>query len=189
VPYIDSCHDCHDLTVYLGINATIRPAAGVLGVVAYPIHGAMKSGQRTWARKELWSQRSTRVADGIEEVQRSSTEERRRIVAKFKVMTTSEILKQRRAYLTDAAKAAMEESNFQAVEGSTGSTSAITSLPKTPFSNVPDAFENLDDVAQPLDGGDSEDEIFQRELKQAKELSLAEQRGYERGMAERFKDV
>ncbi|KAF8589708.1 glycosyltransferase family 1 protein [Ramaria rubella] len=171
------------------INATIRPAAGVVGVVAYPLHGVWKSGQKTWARKQGSQQRSTRIADGIEEVGRGSREERHRILTLFKDMATPEKIKQRRKEYTDAAKKALEESTFQPSDiGSTASGSTVTNSPppRTP-SMSRGSFEHLDEVAMPHD--DDDDETFQRELELAMQLSLAEQRGYERAMAERLKDI
>ena len=167
-----------------GINATMRPAAGVLGVVAYPIHGAWKSGQKTWARKQESQQRSTRITDGVEDVRRSSLEEQGRVVAKFKAMTTPGILKQRRKGFTDAARTAMEESRFQTYDDTTASSFTATPFPRTVSSDVQDVFEHLNHPALPQD--DNEDETFQRDLELAKQLSLAEQRGFERAMAERL---
>ena len=159
-----------------GINVTMRPAAGVLGVVAYPIQGAWKSTQGTWARKQVLQQRSTRVADGVDEVARSSEEERQRIVAKFKALTSPDVLKQRRKSLTDAAKAAMEQSPFQAFNDSATSSSTSTSLLRTSpgTSEVQDGSEVSQSVT--LQGGnDSAEEIFQRDLELAKQLSLAQE--------------
>lgn len=155
----------------------MRPAAGVLGTVAYPIHGAWKSSQNPWAHKQESPQRSTRIRDGLEDFRKSSLEEQERIVTKFKALTTPEILKQRRNGFTDAAKAAMKESRFQTCNGSTSSTPS----PGTSSSNGQDAFEHLDH----LHDDKSEDERFRRELELAKHLSLAEQRGHERTISER----
>jgi sterol 3beta-glucosyltransferase len=134
-------------------------------------------------------QRSTRVADGVEDFGKSSEEERQRIMAKFKAMTTPEVLRQRRKGLTDAAKAAMEQSHFQAFDNTATSSSTSTSLPKTPSSNIQETSEVVHSTALRQDGNNSEEENFQRDLELAKQLSLAEQRGYERAMAERLHDI
>lgn len=150
----------------------MRPAAGVLGVVAYPIHGAWKSGQKTWACKQESRQRSTRVTDGIEDVRKSSMEERGRVVTKFKAITAPNLLKKRRKDFTDAARTAMEESYFQTSDDSTASSSTAIPFTRTSSSDVQDAFEHLNHSALPH-SNESEDMTLQWELELAKQLSLA----------------
>ncbi len=55
----------------------MKPAAGIVGLIAHPMNGAWKSIRSDSSRKQEEHQRSTRISDGVEEVKRSTSEERK----------------------------------------------------------------------------------------------------------------
>lgn len=159
----------HDMSV---VNVTVRPAAGVVGVVAHPVQGAWKSMQKLWAKEQEQYQRKTRVFDGVKDVNSSTRLDQEAILENFKAakLTTQD----RQASYKNMAEIEMygdqsqdrTETGMDASHASTSATSmgtAPTPLPKQPI--------------------DDEEAAFQRDLDLATQISLAEQRGYERGLA------
>jgi len=130
-------------------------------------------------------QLTTRIADGVEDVSLSSQQERDSLLTKFKDMVMSERMAQRRQGYMEAAKDALDSSvqtsdNDSAVSGSisTPGTPATITLAGSESLASPLWLQNADD-----------DDVLQRELELAKQLALAEQRGYQRAMSERLKFI
>ncbi|KAF8894838.1 glycosyltransferase family 1 protein [Infundibulicybe gibba] len=121
------------------VNVTMRPAAGIVGLIAHPVRGVWKSEQL---------QRQTRVS------------ERDEILRRFREAKTGTVSRQ--AEYRKVAEKAMYEDHSLSRSGSPGAG------PSSP----PERAE--------------EDATFLRDLALAKELSLAEQRGYEKGLNERL---
>jgi sterol 3beta-glucosyltransferase len=65
------------------INATMRPAAGIMGLVSHPMHGAWEDTSYMFHGKEVHTLRRTRICDGIEAVRRSTSEQRTAVLTKF----------------------------------------------------------------------------------------------------------
>jgi len=73
------------------VNVTMKPAAGILGLVVHPTQGAWKSMQKTWAKEQEQHQRNVRLSDGAFEVKCSNALDRNAILEKFETakMTTN----------------------------------------------------------------------------------------------------
>jgi len=159
------------------INVNMRPAAGALGLVVHPTRGAWKSMQKSWAKEQEQYQRKTRLSDGLGDVQGSTKLERDAILEKFKTakMTT----KVRQKEYKDIAEKEMY-GNHQDVNADTDTTDGETSQAST---------SALSDMTIPTSPSEQsfkdEDAAFERDLQLAKQLSIAEQSGYERGLASR----
>lgn len=155
------------------MNVTMRPAAGIVGLVAHPFKGVWKSAQSVTARAQEQQQRNTRVSDGLEEVKLYSQAQRADIVKKFRDLKPG--TKERQRQYKDLAEEVMYGNKTKSPAESTlpssssGPASAAPLAPGTEPSSTP----------APVD----EDAAFERDLELAKQLSLAEQRGYERGLA------
>ena len=89
------------------INATMRPAAGIIGLVSHPIHGAWEEARFMFQGKEVHTLRHTRISDGIEAVRRSTSEQRMEILTKFEELK-SQTSERQKAY-HDIVKQMLEE--------------------------------------------------------------------------------
>lgn len=185
--------------ILLDINATMRPAAGIMGMLAHPIEGAWKSVQKPWAKKQDSQQLATRVEAGQRAVKESTEQERRAVIETFKRMTTKNATAERRKTLDAEAKDMLQKDKSKKLtladqEGSDGdSTSQATPRSPSP-SQSNSTFEEPEPLEKPKgppplpprkpsqQNQDDEDAAFQRDLEMAKQLSLAEQSGYERGL-------
>ncbi|KAJ7684426.1 glycosyltransferase family 1 protein [Mycena polygramma] len=154
-------------------NATIRPAGGIVGLIAHPVQGLWKSVQSPMAKKQEQKQREVRISDGVEAVRKSTQAQRSEMVQKFKSLKAG--TKERQKKYREMAEAEMYEEQ--------GSKEDAPKSPETPGPSV--------STPQPAptpptrqQREEDEDAVFERELEMAKELSLAEQRGYERAMAQ-----
>jgi sterol 3beta-glucosyltransferase len=151
------------------INVNMRPAAGALGLVVHPTQGAWKSVQKMWAKEQGQYQRKMRLSDGLGDVQGSTSLEREAILEKFKTakMTT----KVRQKKYKDAAEKEMY--GDQGVKTDRDTIDAATPQASAPLTQTSPSEQLIED----------EDAAFERDLQLAKQLSIAEQRGYERGLA------
>jgi sterol 3beta-glucosyltransferase len=75
----------------------MRPAAGIVGVVAHPVYGLWQSTRRIFSQPETQPQRSTRVSDGVEAVRNSTKAEQIAILRKFE-QAKSNAADRRKAY-------------------------------------------------------------------------------------------
>ncbi|KAJ6606176.1 UDP-Glycosyltransferase/glycogen phosphorylase [Mycena vulgaris] len=156
-------------------NATIRPAGGIVGLIAHPVHGLWKSVQSPMAQKQEQRQREVRISDGVEAVRKSTQTQRSEIVQIFKQLKAG--TKERQKKYKDIAEAEMYEEPSSSREGESGSTS-----PQSPSASSAQQYASTPTREQTAE--DEEDATFIRELEMAKQLSLAEQRGYERALAQ-----
>lgn len=145
----------------------MKPAAGIVGLVSKPLEGLWKAAQTPMARSQEAQLRGTRVSDGTAAVQRSTHTQRSEILRKFKEakLVTKERQKQ---YREMAEKAMYGEGDPSHQDAS----SAIASSSTQPVPTEPAAEDE-----------DAEDAKYQRDLDIAVQMSLAEQRGYEYGLA------
>lgn len=151
----------------------MRPAAGAVGLVAHPAQGAWKSMQKLWAKEQEQYQRKTRISDGAKDVNASTRLDREAILEMFKAakLTT----KDRQMNYKNMAEKEMygdqsrnqTETDMDVPHAST-SAASMRAATQTPL------------TLQSING---EDAAFQRDLELATQISLAEQRGYERGLA------
>lgn len=226
------------------INATMKPAAGIVGLVAHPLNGAKQSLiTATKRRKDL---PSNRLADGREAV--SSTKGKQQgpdsILSRFEEMKAT--TRERQKEYARMAEEAMEEAGQPVTMGvrrssstsasapapsiptpsrtsSVATPSASTSIgspPRLPRAVPPkppthpsrgssvrqsepepepeDTYErdlaeairqsSISEVPSGKSKGGEDDADFQRELDMAMQVSLAEQRGYERALAEQARN-
>ncbi|KAJ7144963.1 UDP-Glycosyltransferase/glycogen phosphorylase [Mycena crocata] len=159
-------------------NATIRPAGGIVGMIAHPARGLWKSAQSPMAQKQEGQQRQVRISDGVEAVRKSTQTQRSEIVRKFKQMKEGTAERQKK--YREMAEAEMYEEQMASGEGD--------EVPSSPQSNPASSSQQQPTASSPptrqQTQEEEEDATFIRELEMAKELSLAEQRGYERGLAQ-----
>lgn len=106
------------------INATMRPAAGIVGMISNPITGAVKGVQTKFGRsKSIQKQESktakTRRADGEEEVRRSAKEERKAVLEAFERLSKQDAVKDRRQKWVKRAEVAFEEEKHEEEEDDT----------------------------------------------------------------------
>ncbi|KAF7359127.1 Sterol 3-beta-glucosyltransferase UGT80A2 [Mycena sanguinolenta] len=148
-------------------NATIRPAGGIVGLIAHPVRGLWKSAQSPMAQKQEQQQRQVRIYDGVEAARNSTQAQKAETVQKFNQLKAG--TKERKKRYRELAEAEMYGEQRSEEEGT------------APIS--PQAAANPTSQPQQQTPED-EDSKFICELEMAKELSLAEQRGYERAMAQ-----
>ena len=158
------------LVYWTVINATMRPAAGIVGAIAHPIQGAYRSVQGTLTKEQDQPHYRIRVEEGEQAVELSTDSEKAEIVQKFKEAMRGENVKERKKKLTQTAELVtcgtdvldMEEGPRKEESGP----SKI--LPSTPDQVRPDTKELSDPEA-------SDERLFERDLELAKRLSLYEQ--------------
>jgi sterol 3beta-glucosyltransferase len=163
------------LTLYVVVvNATIRPAAGVLGVIAYPIEGAWKTMQCAWDLMEDQQLRATRVSDGLEEVRKSALEEREAVLDKLGVMKM-DTEKRHEQWKAQVENAMLEsEDQNSPPEGSSSSQAPRTRSvpPATPQSLPSQDSSNPHTPLPPRGKVDDEEAAFEKDIELAKQLSL-----------------
>lgn len=154
------------------INATVRPAAGILGVVAHPANGLYRSAQKLLRPATEDVLLAPRRELSIQAFRDSSHEERARILNSYRELEKK--TGERRAVLEKQAKewlkAAREEQKEaekrgQAEEEEEGGEVVETKMAAD--STAEQSETSSDTQYQPID-----------------ELSQAEQRGYERALRE-----
>jgi sterol 3beta-glucosyltransferase len=152
------------------VNVTMKPAAGVVGLVAHPAQGAWKSMQKLWAQEQEQYQRKIRVSDGVRDVNSSTRLDREAILEKFKAakLTTKD---RQTSYKNMAEKEMYGDQSQDQTETDMDASHASTST------------ASMGTIAQTPLPKQGEDAAFQRDLELATQISLAEQRGYERGLA------
>jgi sterol 3beta-glucosyltransferase len=169
-----SCFQRNASSSLVVVNATMRPAAGIMGFIAYPLQGAWKSMQSEIGRTQEDRQHLTRLADGKAAVQQSSPAQRTQIIERFN-KALRDTPARRKHYLEAAERAMFEDMDLdpheiQQATSQTGnsdvpstSTSTTSGTLTPPTSDTGSADTSLD-----------EDAAFLKELEMAKRLSLAE---------------
>jgi len=152
-------------------NATIRPAGGIVGLIAHPVQGLWKSVQSPMAKKQEGKMKEVRISDGVAAVRNSTQAQRTEIVRKFNQLKAG--TKERQKKYKEIAEAEMYAEKKSGEEGK---------APESPQTAAESAQQSTPTGQQTEE--EEEDARFVRELEMAKELSLAEQRGYERAMAQ-----
>ena len=157
-----------DLTA--DVNVTARPAAGITGVMALPIHGAWKSLRRKMAGSPQNTLREPRTALSHQNASQVSKEEKDRIIQAFEEAAKGAA--ERRSKLRVQAEKLME-GDAAALDDTQPST--VVQTPKEESAASPSS-EAVIDSAQ--SGGDG----------QKSDVEEAERRGYERAMEELRRD-
>jgi sterol 3beta-glucosyltransferase len=130
------------------------------------------------AQKQQERQREVRISDGVEAVKKSTPAQRAEVIQKFKQMKSG--TKERQKKYKEIAEAEMyeEQQGSNEGEGESGSTSPQSTSPSSAQQSAPTPQTSEQSTE------DEEDATFTRELEMAKELSLAEERGYQRALAQ-----
>jgi len=153
------------------------PAAGIVGVLVHPFEGLWKDVQSSMGQRQEQQLRNTRISEGVEVVKNSTAAQRAEILVKF--MGAKVGTKDRKRKYTELAEKVMFED--KAVSGGDTDTVGVDS----PMEATPPSGSGLSSppVASQSQTEAEEDAAFERDLELAKQLSLAEQRGYERGLS------
>jgi len=146
------------LTPLLVANATMRPAAGIVGLFTYPIQGAWKSAQSSTGKKQEEQYYRTRVSDGVEAVRNSSNWERQEILRLFKEAKPG--TEERKRKLKELAERALRSDGELETESRGPSPEASS----TPIPGRPSE--------QPSTWNDDAESVFQRDLELATQNSL-----------------
>ncbi|KZT54368.1 glycosyltransferase family 1 protein [Calocera cornea HHB12733] len=168
-------------------NATLRPAAGILGMIAHPMAGAWASMQTTMGKRTDTSRIRTRQQEGQAAVKESREEERRAVLARFAELK-KDTETRRRALLEEGEKMlkdgglGVDGQPLQDEQDGTGKQAEGGSQPPKSDENKPIQKPALPPRPQTSNPAEA-DEQFDRDTEIAKQISLAEQRGYERGLA------
>lgn len=171
----------------------MRPAAGIVGVLVHPFQGAWKGMQSPIGRRQEQQERITRISDGIEAVRNSTESQRSGIIKKFNSAKPGTKERQRKykdlaeKVMLEGAETDRKDSDRSKDGGASPSSSksSPTSPSKSPPPPLPPPFPRSGSQKSGR-GEPDEDAEFERDLELAKQLSLAEQRGYERGLAGQF---
>ncbi|RDB19239.1 Sterol 3-beta-glucosyltransferase UGT80A2 [Hypsizygus marmoreus] len=162
-------------------NVTIRPAAGIVGVISHPIQGAWRSLQSTVGQKQEHQIRLTRINDGLEAVKASTGTQRSEIIRKFKEAKL-DIQSRKAKYKEAAEKVLREDAEIDSKAGlSEGQSGKEPERHQSVSAEEPSSSRRATSALGT--SGTGEDAAFEHDLELAKQLSLAEQRGYERGLA------
>ena len=172
-----SCFQHNAASSLIVVNATMRPAAGIMGFIAYPLQGAWKSMQSDIGRTQENRQNHTRLADGKAAVQQSSPAQRAQIIERFN-KALRDTPARRKHYMEAAERAMFEDMDLDPHEvqqaskltSQTGSSDVPSTSTSTTSSTPTPPTTDTDLVDTSLD----EDAAFLKELEMAKRLSLAE---------------
>lgn len=162
----------------------MRPAAGIVGVVVHPFQGVWRSLQTNTGRKQEHQIRDTRISDGREAVRKSTPSQRSEILRKFREAEPGTEARQKR-YKEDAEKVLREDA--EAERKARGDSKEYVDVKDRPSSSSSRTLSSSSVPPAPQSDAD-DDAAFERDLELAKQLSLAEQRGYERGLASQFRE-
>ena len=134
--------------------------------------------QKMWAMEQEQYQRKTRLSDGLGDFRGSTGLERDAILERFRTAKITTNARQKK--YKDIAEKEMY-GNHQDVKADRDITDVETSQAST-SSAPPDTTTQTSPPEQSIE---NEDAAFERDLELAKQLSIAEQSGYERGLASR----
>jgi sterol 3beta-glucosyltransferase len=179
----------------------MKPAAGIVGMIAHPLEGAWKSVQKPWAKKQEPQQLATRVQHGQQAFEASTNEERQVVIDTFKRLTKRSTTIDRQKMVEAEAQEMLKTDKSRKltlVDQDSGDEREAPLRPGFPGVNrsgSPDLIESAEDKKSnkppplpprrsPEPNVDDDEAAFQRDLELAKQLSLAEQQGYERGLKE-----
>ncbi|KAJ3732112.1 glycosyltransferase family 1 protein [Lentinula guzmanii] len=158
------------------INATMRPAAGIAGVIANPIQGAWKSAQSTLIKEQDQPHYRTRVDEGPQAVEFSVENERAEVVKKFKDLMQEQIVAERKKRIAKAAEEVMYGSEISEKKEQGEDMPAEHSISMAPSTSSHSTLKESEKANNnPRSTSPSDDATFDRDMELAKRLSLYEQ--------------
>lgn len=112
------------------INATMRPAAGIVGAIAHPLQGAWKIAQDSLVKERDQPHRRTRVEEGVNVVKSTTDGERAEILMKFRDAMQKQKVAERKKKIIQTAEGVMYETEtldkkVSEIGGSSASSSSI----------------------------------------------------------------
>ncbi|KAB5595196.1 Sterol 3-beta-glucosyltransferase UGT80A2 [Ceratobasidium theobromae] len=171
-------------------NATVKPAAGIMGMIAHPLDGLWKTAQKPWAKKQEPQQLATRIERGRLAFEASTTEERQVVIDTFKRLTKRAATMERKKTMEAEAQELLkaDKSRKLTLEDKDSDDEKVSpefSEPEVHRSSSPDPVApaeqksneppSLPPRRSPQLDIDQEEAAFQRDLELAKQLSLVEQ--------------
>ncbi|KAF9265967.1 glycosyltransferase family 1 protein [Marasmius fiardii PR-910] len=157
-------------------NVTLRPAAGIVGVVKHPMKGAVKSVQSLLGKDKEIVQQRTRISDGLLAVKAGPPAQKQEIIERFEAAKAG--TKERQETLAKMAEKVMYGESQLGESGGTPSSSASVSASTTTRSasplTRPAPVPQLSDVTTSSPAADDYEERYQRDLDLAIKRSLAE---------------
>ncbi|KDQ59788.1 glycosyltransferase family 1 protein [Jaapia argillacea MUCL 33604] len=165
------------------VNATVKPAGGALSLVALPLQGTLMSLQGALGHGPDRQRMETRVAEGQTELKTSSEGERKGILMKFDQLKAG-TKERKEGYKQVAEKVIVETMETVGEERASADMepTGLSAVPSWPMEGKASGSLDSMPVSSPLDV-DEEEKTYKRDIELATQLSLAEQRGYERGIA------
>lgn len=171
---------------------TARPAAGIVGVVSHPLHGAYLTVAKRFATKPVQVQRATRIEDGLHDVQNAQSNEGALVLDAFKEAMKEGAVKARQEKYAKAAKDVLEEACVEeAREGkasgegtsasspSSSSASTSASRPASPVTPITELeARGFDEAMEAIGDGrygvitEEDKEQLRRDIDAAIQLSL-----------------
>ncbi|KAG8929704.1 hypothetical protein FRC02_005216 [Tulasnella sp. 418] len=163
------------------VNVHMRPAAGALGLVTHPVRGAWRSIRQSWAKKQDSQQRSTRKADGEEEIENNPiTGIIDDIVEAFQEAMKPGNVEERKIQLRQEVKEFWERGGSLGLEPEHSvSKENLKGTRETNPSKKPPLPPRRNPPVEPVMTEEDDDAAFERDLELAKQLSLEDQRQYE----------
>ncbi|WVF67372.1 hypothetical protein IAT40_002127 [Kwoniella sp. CBS 6097] len=170
------------------INATARPAAGIMGAMSLPLRGAAKSFRSRFGMPQELVLQDPRKALGIQDARSLSSEEKEKILRKFETVASKENVKSRKDQLKERAKRVLEGDEDALNEQDQGSSSQSPEEKINVKERViqetahDDKGKYTSDVeVKPIDTGSV---VQEKEAKEKSDVEEAERRGYERALKE-----
>ena len=197
---------------FLDVNVTARPAAGVLGVMALPIHGAFKSIRRQTAgqperalakarrevsqdlAKDISPERRQEIISRFAELDKETAKRKEQMKkrAKLFLLGDEQAFEVEEAKLEGQVKAAEEKAEGQAKEAQTqAEAGGDAHEPKVGAADSQSEQQpseeqvKMSEMAQQVAQGAEKEMAVNPDL--AKQLEEAERKGYERALAEQQK--
>ncbi len=171
------------------INATVRPAAGILGIIAHPANGIFRSAQKMMKPSTEDVLLKPRQELSERDFARASQEEKRKILAKYKELEKgtaarrTELRKKAKEYIAAATLEQKEADARQEREKAEGIQKADDSQVikvKVKPDGQGDAQAEPEKPVEEKEPPPAES----RAQEETDPVKLAEQRGYERALAE-----
>ncbi|KAJ4479995.1 glycosyltransferase family 1 protein [Lentinula aciculospora] len=156
------------------INATMRPAAGIVGVVANPIQGAWKSAQNALVKEQDQPHYHTRVEEGPQAAEFSTDNEKAEVVKKFRNLMRKENVVERKKEIAKRAEEVMYGSGMDEKK-KMGKDVPVATSSTSPSAGSPNSQESKDGTNENTQKNLQDEAMFEREVELAKRLSLYEQ--------------
>jgi len=176
------------------INATVKPAAGIIGAVSSPMRGAWLSLSRIGPKVATEPFRAVRLTQGKQDAENASTGERKRVIDAFNLASRKDIEKARRKTMEERMQSVLADggAGMLMVDKREDKENDGPAIPPPLSSRWSPTSANQEEVMSPTTMEvDDEETRFQKDLEEAIEASARESPGAKRapgleGEGERF---